>query len=188
MALGLSFGTAQSQHIPFRKYCATDSMTNEALQKYPDYARGRQAFKDMVNAIDTTPNAAYLRQSGTKYTIPIVIHIIHTYGADNVSDAQVLDAVRVINEDFNKLNADTSQVSAPYQSRYANVGFEFKLAKKDPNGNCTTGITRTYSQLTNTAGDNVKALVDWDPNKYLNIWVVENIASGYCSKCVANNK
>ena len=178
MALSLSFGSAQSQNIPFRNYCATDSMTNAALQQYPDYARGRQAFKDMVKTLDTSPNAAYLRQGAVNYTIPIVIHIIHTYGADNISDAQVHDAVRVINEDFAKLNADTSLVSAPYQSRYANVGFQFKLAQKDPNGNCTTGITRTYSTLTNSAGDNVKALVDWSPSKYLNIWVVENIASG----------
>src|SRR3954463_2100097 len=98
MAFGLSFGNAQSQNIPFRNYCATDSMTNEALQLYPDYARGRQAFKDMVKALDTSPNAAYLRQGSVNFTIPIVIHIIHTYGSDNISDAQVLDAVRVINE------------------------------------------------------------------------------------------
>ena len=148
------------------------------MRQYPDYARGRQAFKDMVKSLDTSPNAAYLRQGAVNYTIPIVIHIMHTYGPDNITEAQVLDAVRIINEDFSKSNADTSQVDPLYLSRYANVGFEFKLAKKDPNGNCTTGITRTYTELTNSAGNNVKSLVGWDPTKYLNIWVVDNIASG----------
>ena len=37
-------------------------MTEEAMRQYPDYARGRQAFKDMVKSLDTSPNAAYLRQ------------------------------------------------------------------------------------------------------------------------------
>ena len=93
------------------------------MRQYPDYARGRQAFKDMVKSLDTSPNAAYLRQGAVNYTIPIVIHIMHTYGPDNITEAQVLDAVRIINEDFSKSNADTSQVDPLYLSRYANVGF-----------------------------------------------------------------
>ncbi|MGB1032426.1 MAG: zinc-dependent metalloprotease, partial [Flavobacteriales bacterium] len=64
------------------------------------------------------------------------------------------------------------------QSIIGDMDIEFRLAQKDPDGNCSQGITRTYSPLTNSAGENVKDLVKWDPSKYLNIWVVEEIASG----------
>ena len=40
------------------------------------------------------------------------------------------------------------------------------------------GDYKTYSELTNSAGENVKDLVKWDHKKYLNIWVVSNIESG----------
>jgi PKD repeat protein len=176
LALSLGMGAAHSQNVPFRKYCATDSMTSEAMRQYPDYARERRKFEAFVRNLDQKTIARL--NSGPSYTIPIVVHVIHTYGADNISDAQIHDAVRIINEDFSKTNPDTSAVVAAYQPINANVGFQFKLAKKDPNGNCTEGITRTYSTLTNNADNNVKSLIIWDPTKYLNIWVVNTISFG----------
>ena len=38
-------------------------------------------------------------RGGGGYVVPIVFHIIHDNGPENISDAQVLDAVRVLNED-----------------------------------------------------------------------------------------
>ena len=54
------------------------------------------------------------------------------------------------------------------------------MAQKDPNGNCTEGITRTFSTMTNGPRyrDDTKALIYWPRNKYLNIWVVNAIYSG----------
>ena len=91
--------------------------------------------------------------------IPVVVHIIHNGGSNNISDAQVHDAMRIINLDYKKLNSDTSQVISEFTDIVANVGLEFKLAKLTPDGECTKGITRTYSELTNSAGENVKDLV-----------------------------
>ena len=42
--------------------------------------------------------------------IPVVFHIIHNNGPENISDEQVEDAVRVLNDDFNKLNDDWDNV------------------------------------------------------------------------------
>jgi hypothetical protein len=55
------------------------------------------------------------------------------------------------------------------------MDIEFKLARIDPSGNCTEGVTRTFSNLTDGGNDAVKSLVRWDYRKYLNIWVVKNI-------------
>lgn len=174
--LGLGFTSAQSQNVPFRRYCATDSMTEAAMRQNPDYARKRQEFMKYVKSLNAQSIARI--NATPQHTIPIVVHIIHTYGVDNISDAQVHDAVRIINEDYQKRNPDTSSVVSAFQPLYANVGFQFRLARKDPNGNCTNGITRTYSTLTNSADDNVKSIIMWDPTKYLNIWVVSQISFG----------
>lgn len=53
---------------------------------------------------------------------------------------------------------------------------EFRLARIDPNGNCTNGIDRIYTNLTNQATDASK-LDGWDRTKYLNVWVCKSINS-----------
>ena len=47
------------------------------------------------------------------YIIPVVVHVLHQGGPENISDAQILDAMRILNEDYNKQNADTIDV-IPY--------------------------------------------------------------------------
>lgn len=135
------------------------------------------------------------RGGGTVYIIPIVFHIAHEGGPENISEAQVINAIEIINKDFNKQNADTAVVVSAFQSIIANVGFEFRLAQKDALGNCVRGITRTYTALS-TVGDNamvsainrnVNAEIGQPTNsnnirfprgKYLNIWVCKSISSG----------
>ncbi|MBK8225635.1 MAG: T9SS type A sorting domain-containing protein [Flavobacteriales bacterium] len=115
------------------------------------------------------------------YTIPVVFHIIHQFGAENISDAQVFDAMRILNEDFNKQNPDWDNVVSQFLPLVANIDIEFKLARKDPNGNCTKGITRTVSALTNDGTQTMKNLIQWPRNKYLNVWVAASAdgAAGY---------
>ena len=77
------------------------------------------------------------------YIIPVVIHIIHDGGTENISEAQVQSQIQILNEDFGKLpgtNGDGNGVDTEVR---------FCLAKKDPNGNCTNGIVRIKSSLTN---------------------------------------
>jgi PKD repeat protein len=117
------------------------------------------------------------------YIIPVVFHIIHANGPENISDAQVYDAIRVLNQDFNKLNPDWPGVKEEFLDLVADVGIEFRLAKKDPQGNCTNGITRTESQLTFQGNQQMTSLIQWPRNRYMNVWVAasaggENVA-GY---------
>jgi PKD repeat protein len=120
-----------------------------------------------------------------KITIPIVFHIIHEYGTENISDAQILDALAIMNRDFQKLNSDTNLVVSAFSNLIGNTNIEFKLPTKDPQGNCTNGIVRYPSFKTNNADDQSK-IVAWPRDKYLNIWVVKTIGSqgvaGYAYK------
>ncbi len=122
-------------------------------------------------------NVSLNKTNGTVRIIPVVFHVIHEYGPENISKAQIEDAIRILNEDFRKLNPDTSDTRAIFKPYATDASIEFRLAKIDPNGNCTEGIERIYSSLTNDAGNAVKALSDWDNTKYMNIWVVKTIAS-----------
>jgi PKD repeat protein len=114
-----------------------------------------------------------LSAQGNK-VIPVVFHILHEYGSENITDAQVQDAVRILNEDFQGRNPDTSQVILPYKPLIADCNIEFRLATKDPDGNCTNGIERIYTSKTNQAGDSSK-INQWPRDMYLNIWVVKSI-------------
>lgn len=125
--------------------------------------------------------AGSVRGGGDSFVIPVVFHIIHTYGAENISDAQVADAIRVLNEDFNKQNPDWTTVRPQFIDRVADVGIRFELAKRDPGGNCTNGITRTISDLTNEGDFAMTQLIQWPRERYMNVWVgaQANGAAGY---------
>lgn len=113
--------------------------------------------------------------------IPVVVHIIHDGGTENISEAQVQSQIQILNEDYGKLpgtNGDGNGVDTKVR---------FCLAKKDPNGNCTNGIVRIKSSLTNHQTYQralLKELSFWDNTRYLNIYVVKNIngnVAGYSS-------
>lgn len=119
------------------------------------------------------------QKSDEIYIIPVVFHILHDYGTENISKAQILDAIRIMNEDFNKLNADTINILSAFLGIAANSKIEFRLAQIDPNGNCTDGIVRTATSETYNATDDSKLLSpSWPRNKYLNIWTAKNLESG----------
>lgn len=114
-------------------------------------------------------------KSGDLYTIPVVFHVLHLNGPENVSDQQIKDAMKALNEDFNKQNADTIQVIPAYADKIANIGVQFKLAKLDPDGNPTTGINRIYTTLTNHGWDDSSKINQWPQDKYLNIWICKTL-------------
>ena len=165
----VSFSHAQ-QVIP----CYTDEMRQELLKQHPEYAEDYRDFDHLVE--DYRKNTH--KTAKALHTIPVVFHIIYNNEIDNISKAQILDGLRVLNEDFRRQNADASNTRAVFQPVAADAEIEFVLASQDPNGDCTDGITRTRSPLTIDAHNNVKSLVSWNNSKYLNIWVVRSIAGG----------
>lgn len=115
-----------------------------------------------------------MKMLSTSYTIPVVFHVLQTGGNENISDAQIQDALSLLNADFQKLNPDTIGIEPVFVPVAGNASIQFTLATLDPSGNCTNGIDRIFTTLTNQATDCSK-LNQWDPSKYLNIWVVRSI-------------
>ncbi len=159
------------------KLCDADSMYQIAIKNDPGILVRRQKFLEFAKQFGESQQRV-TTPGGVLYTIPIVFHVMHNYGSENITKQQILDAVDVLNLSFQKLNADTVDVIPTFQPIFANSQIRFRLANIDPNGNCTDGITRTQTTLTYAAGQNLKPLDDWRNDRYLNIWVVQRIASG----------
>jgi hypothetical protein len=128
------------------------------------------------------------RELQSVITIPVVVHILYHYRAEDVSDQQVASQLDMMNKCFRRLNADTANTPAVFRSRAADCGIEFRLAISDPQRRSTTGIIRKYTPITTwTNDDKVKYSAQmgddaWDPQSYFNIWVcnLRNLA-GYSS-------
>ncbi|MDF2437603.1 MAG: hypothetical protein K0Q95_1979 [Bacteroidota bacterium] len=176
LALLALSGSALSQET---NYCHTDEMVRRSLSNNPgllnDYLaeQARLAAED-IEAAKTGYNTG--RAQLPVYIIPVVFHVLHQNGVENISDAQILDQIRILNEDYRKQNADISAVVSSFTAIAADSEIEFRLAKKDPTGNCTNGIDRIFTPLTNAADDDSK-LNPWPRSKYLNIWSVKTIGS-----------
>lgn len=107
------------------------------------------------------------------YTLPIVFHIVHDNGPENISDADVLQSLEYTNQAF----ANTDYYD---QGTGVTTGVQFCLARRTPDNQPTTGITRImspeYTDLEATAEDrDMKDLLRWEPRDYINVYVVKEI-------------
>lgn len=138
------------------------------------------AKQRILNAIEGFSGDSLAAHKSTQvlYTIPVVFHIIHLGGPENISDAQIQSAIDILNRDFNKLNPDTANIVAPFQSLAADCQIEFKLATLDENGNCSTGITRHYESEADWIISPSYYKYTWNRSRYLNIYVVRSLPSG----------
>lgn len=162
---------AMAQQLPQQHGCVSAEMYQQMLNN-PEFARNQAQLEKETQ--EFVAKKAGQKASQVNMIIPIVFHVIHTGGADNISYAQIQDQVALLNSNYQRMMADTSLTPAAFKPFAAGLNVEFRLATIDPNGNCTQGVTRTYSTLTNCAYDYemVKALAYWPSNKYFNVWVV----------------
>lgn len=192
----LSFGqVAQTKlqkigTVPETEKCSQHVKMQEMQLKDPE--RFATVFRETINpkpkgSVSTTEKA-----TGVIYTIPVVFHILHNNGSENISDAQIADALAILNRDYRKLNADANSVQTPFQGMPTDAEINFVFATVAPNGACFSGITRTVNVLTNDGSDGqaqVNAIIAgnnvyqgvWPHNRYLNIYVAADIggAAGY---------
>ncbi|WP_282069205.1 M43 family zinc metalloprotease [Olleya namhaensis] len=134
------------------------------------------------------------RSTQAVYNIPVVIHVVHngddvnTPGnivGENISDAQALSQIQVLNEDFGRLVGTPGGANSTGLA--VDVQLNFCIAEIDPIGAPTTGVVRhNISPYSNDVVDgaggadwennadvqNMKTTTQWDPTKYLNMWTI----------------
>jgi hypothetical protein len=142
------------------------------LDLYPELRRNQAA---LAEATESALEAESRRVP--QKPISVVVHVLYRVVADNVSDEQVASQIEVLNEDYSATNADLADVPEPFQDVVGNPQLSFELASTDPDGNPTTGITRTRTKVSRfPIDDTMKAAATggadaWDTQRYLNLWV-----------------
>ncbi|MEJ6777374.1 MAG: M43 family zinc metalloprotease [Crocinitomicaceae bacterium] len=156
--------------------CGTYEALQEAFEMYPELEEGYEAHKLLMNSYQGNSAGNNLEKADGIYTIPVVFHILHDYGTENISDAQVYDALKVFNREFNAADPDSVDIVPDFLNLIGNANIEFKLAAIDPLGNCTNGIEHIYSHETYT-GDSYAKIHQWNRSNYMNIWVVRVVGT-----------
>lgn len=175
------------------------SEMDKLIKENPNIIKSLELFMmnyDMIKkGVD---DKSFERASNNKYVIPVVVHILHTGGSENINRSQIVSQITATNRDLAMMNTGLAGISSfpafdslvPRFSmsnnldsfnldglkRYINK-VEFRLATKDPLGNCSDGITRTYTPKADEADNRTlfKSVKYWDRARYFNLWIVKTI-------------
>lgn len=168
--------------------CATHEVFEQNATRNPGYAAAVEHAFNYAQSFAQN-RAAFKAEEDTVFRIPVVVHIVYNTTGQNIDDSLVYSQIEVLNQDYRRLNADTGNTRDVFKPVAADAGIEFFLATEDPQGNPTTGITRTHTDTTffsvignilsgdtSNGADLVKKTATggidaWDTDNYLNIWV-----------------
>jgi hypothetical protein len=152
-----------------------DEWFNAEVEKYKKYA------SDPNNKVQNS------------FKIPVIVHVIYSPGnatgqGDNISQAQIIDQINILNADFAGTGLNSGNVPAAFAGLKANCGIEFCLATKNPTGGILPepGIDRVLATsipgissvpgsgfATSVIDGTIKPNTIWNPNQYLNMWVIK---------------
>ena len=166
------------------KTCGADIILNKNLNENPEKIIVRNQLE--IHTKEFIKNYKNSAKMGQQYIIPVVVHVIHDYGTENISDEQIARAMETVNEDWNGENNDIAEVIDDFSDLVADFGVEFRLATKDPEGNCTHGITRTASPLTEGNDEAARSLISWPDDQYVNVYVIKSMSPGSSAAAYAN--
>ncbi|MBC6992995.1 M43 family zinc metalloprotease [Neolewinella lacunae] len=150
--------------------CGATEKTEALHLVYPAYLQLEKKLEQAWSAYAQKGRAAG-KSNPPPFTLPIVFHIVHENGAENISNAAVERGLAYANEAF-------ANVGYYDQGTGVNTQIQFCLARRDPDNNPTNGINRIVSPLTNLDSNDDRDLKDlsrWNTREYINVWVVKEI-------------
>lgn len=144
----------------------------DALRAKADPAQVAQRESNLRMIREQIRKAGKTQQDLT-FELPVVVHVIHDGGPENISDEQV-------NSQITELNRSFENLSLPNGNK---LTLHFFLAKCGPDGDSTTqGIVRVRSPYTvhgpgpeGSSEIQLKGLSYWNSRRYLNIWTVRSL-------------
>ncbi len=113
------------------------------------------------------------RENNAVLNIPLVVHLVHDDGPENLTDEQVKQAIEWLNQGFANSGAYARGTGTDTKIRFC-------LAQRDPQNQPTTGINRMKSAMTQLDFDKGDAALkkgNWPARQYCNLWVVRDICS-----------
>lgn len=161
-----NFSFAQTS-APLPILCGNEVFDHILKNRYPEL---RQAFQSSFDENLNHPPAAGDR---SPKTIRVVVHVVWNSPEENLADSVILNQIAVLNEDYNRQNADTANLRPAFLPVAGNPQITFELAEikrvqtsalfeLDLFGSSIFANLKTSSE----GGSDAR-----DPDKYLNIWI-----------------
>ena len=116
-----SLHSGNSQHS-----CGTDLYYEKLMAKDPTLKSRELSASQEIKALRADKA---IGKRASKYKIPVVFHVIHTNGPENISRDQILDQIRILNEDYSYTNANKKNLRAAFNAVAGSADIEFELAK-----------------------------------------------------------
>ncbi|MFC1857340.1 PKD domain-containing protein [Thermodesulfobacteriota bacterium] len=163
--------------------CGFDRIHQKLMETDSRYAQSLMQMEEEIRAAIRRRHPLEI----SPVIIPVVVHVMHLGEPEgtgaNISDAQILDGIRIANEDFRKITG------TPGDGGGVDTTIEFALAVRDPDNLPHTGIIRIdmsgnsdyvqYGVKNETEygveDSLLKDKIRWDPTRFYNIWVVTEI-------------
>jgi hypothetical protein len=166
LSSGLAFLLFTAFSMSGQSPCLTSEASLELAKQYPQGVPGRYI---------PTGKAAYDDPYKT-YVIPVVFHVFHTGGPEGFIDStRAEDQISSMNQSYGRYGIGYNE-----HPDGGVAGIRFALAKRAPNGDTTSGVVGYNYLNTFNFGvadeDSLKHATQWDPCRYLNIWVMANIS------------
>lgn len=147
-------------------FCGNEIFSNIVQKKYPSL---QDAFNKTFEQIRTAPRTILTEP----LDVNVVIHVIWNADEENLADSIVNNQLLILNNDYNRLNADSANLRTLFRPEAGNANIHFHLAS----------IVRVHTnQIFNVDLLGTNLLVEakhtadggsdaWNPDEYLNIWV-----------------
>jgi len=162
----MGFLVIPSQTIAQQLICGDGILKNYLERNYPEYMdRVRTTFEE-ARIYGTPPY-----RSQEIYTIPVVVHVVWNAEEENLHDSIIIDQIRILNEDFRRLNPDAENLRSIFWDRVGDPGIEFELVaieRVQTTALFTPTLTGLPDQIKRSENGGSNA---WDPERYMNLWV-----------------
>jgi len=158
-------------------HCSAEYENNLEKQIDLDFAQGLDDLDRLSEEFDQLMLSS--RDGFKEVTIPVVVHVVYRDEENNISLDQIKSQIEVLNRDFNAENEDIEKIPEVFRSLATSARIRFQLADKDPFGNFTNGVTRTFTTVENIGTENLYHQSNrggkdpWPQVHYMNVWVCE---------------
>ena len=175
-----------------QQYCGQDLLQQRLYASQPELRpENNEAYQELERFTETF-QASYSAEDfsgvdgltiGVDYIIPVVVHVIHNNGPENISDAAIERSIELLNIFFSGTSAFDENIDPaflPIRGGFTNRKLRFVLAKFDPQGNPTNGIDRQQDTFYTVRGNNngLRQAYHWPRESYFNIYVVRQAVEG----------
>ena len=159
--------------------CRTSEENEKIYKSNPHALKEKQDFDAFSKNFSAARKSKTGKMAETSYVIPVVFHIYgDVQSGKTVTYQKIVNHLQHLNDDFNGRNADYQTVDPFFQARRGTLKIEFKLAKIDPNGGCTSGVVfhPAKNGFGNGGGYDDQIAADaWDNTKYMNVYIQNDL-------------